>query len=123
MIKDKSNNLKTPEVKDYTTEEDGNDMLDSNAQPVNDDEGRDGGASQTTTTYTTHDGFTTIVSDNDLIQRDVHPPIDITTETMPENNAPHRTWKWERIRFLSLYFLTVTILFSDVNLMAPNLTM
>lgn len=76
------------------------------------------------TAYSTHDGFTTIVSDNDLVQRDVQPPLDITTTSDIEvEEAIHRKWNWERIRFLTFYFVTVTILFSDVNLMAPNLTM
>jgi hypothetical protein len=72
-----------------------------------------------------HDGFTAIVSDNDLVQRDVHPPLDITTSLEGEEHEErprNKEWNWQRIRFLSLYFVTVTILFSDVNLMAPNLT-
>jgi hypothetical protein len=72
-----------------------------------------------------HDGFTTIVSDNDLVQRDIHPPLVISTsleEEEHEERPRNKEWNWQRIRFLSLYFVTVTILFSDVNLMAPNLT-
>jgi hypothetical protein len=77
-----------------------------------------------TGTCSTHDGLTTIVSDNDLVTRDTDPPLDITTiidasrvETQTQN------YRWERTIFLSLYFLTIFILFSDMNLLAPNLTM
>ena len=72
------------------------------------------------TTCSSHDGFTTILSDNDFMQRNVQPPPDITTL---EREPPGQNWNWKRMRFLSIYFLTITILFSDVNLMAPNLSM
>eukprot|EP00804_Cyclotella_cryptica_P029823 CCRYP_010768-RA/>CCRYP_010768-RA protein AED:0.05 eAED:0.05 QI:188/1/1/1/1/1/3/47/597 len=89
-----------------------------NSQPIHESQRSSGDASNTT--HSTHDGFTTVVSDNDLLERNPQPPLDITTtNTSP---AETRTQKWQRIRRVSLYLLSVTILFSDMNLMAPNLT-
>ena len=71
------------------------------------------------------DDFNTIVSGNNLTQRE--DDVDSGTSQGNTMNAdqeiPSQKWNWPRIRLLSLYFLTTTILFSDVNLMAPNLSM
>ena len=71
------------------------------------------------------DDFNTIVSGNNLTQRE--DDVDSGTSQGNTMNAdqeiPRQKWNWARIRLLSLYFLTTTILFSDVNLMAPNLSM
>jgi hypothetical protein len=89
-----------------------------NSQPIHERQRSNGDASNTT--HSTHDGFTTVVSDNDLLEGNARPPLDITTANpYPEET---RAQKWERIRRVSLYLLTITILFSDMNLMAPNLT-
>lgn len=89
-----------------------------NSLPIHGSHRSNGDASHTT--YSTHDGFTTVVSVNELLEENAQPPLDITTTNpYPEET---RAQKWERIRRVSMYLLTITILFSDMNLMAPNLT-
>ena len=70
------------------------------------------------------DDFNAIVAGNSLTRKeDVEVGTSHGNAMDSKEEIPTQKWNWERIRFLSLYFLTTIILFSNVNLMAPNLSM
>lgn len=51
------------------------------------------------------------------------PPVAISTTTnKPSERGESSAQKWRRRRVILLYLITITILFSDMNLMAPNLS-
>ncbi|EED94687.1 hypothetical protein THAPSDRAFT_261312 [Thalassiosira pseudonana CCMP1335] len=51
------------------------------------------------------------------------PPVAISTATnKPSERGESSAQKWRRRRVVLLYLITITILFSDMNLMAPNLS-
>lgn len=75
-----------------------------------------------------HDAGSTAESDRKLYPYPRMPQIEVSTHfddiisTRDHTLHETRAERWRRIRIVTLYLVTITILFADMNLLAPNLS-
>jgi len=94
-------------------------------------EGCDGPKSPPDRDTPTHDSITTIpdeklypdINDEASLNTSAHFSVEVISTPVTENDeAESQAQTWRRRRTVTLYLITITILFADMNLLAPNLS-